>query len=643
MFNLFRSREKMTRYLLGAMMLILAASMLTYLTNTGLNVTTDNGTLLAEIGDQKIMTDEVVSGVDRLVKAGQLSAQAQDVYLPQFANQLIQERAAVYQFKEMGMTVTDEEVLNGMASVYPQLFENGKLVSKEALEQTFQQNGMTLESGIEAMRRALLSRKVQNVSLTGIVVSPKEVDDLLTQRHTKVKIEYLDFPAAKFRAGSDPTLEEMQSFFKGNQPQFMTPELRTFGVLLVEQAKIAATLTIPEAQLRQAYSSNMDNFRSPERVKVRHILVMTQGKPDGEKNNLLKKAQDLLKQVKSGADFAELAKKNSEDPGSAQNGGDLGYIVRGQTVPEFEKFAFAGKAKDISDVVTTQYGYHIIQVLEHEAAKVKPFEEVKDALTEQLKKDGVAEKTQTVAEQARVALAKNPAGGPEIAKQLGIQYIATEKAAPGTAISGIGVSPEIEGALAAMKPKDVSSVLTLPADRLAITTLISKIDRKPSTFDEVKEDIRQRMATGNMQKKASQSAREAAERMSKGESIDAVAKAYGLTVNKPAEFGAPDSVEGIGPAVTVRDAFVKPIGTTIGPIGVVGREIVYKVVNRTAPNLAEYASERETLRFQIKQQKAQTQYELLMDSAVAQLQSEKKLKIYQDNLIRLSNSFRQSR
>ena len=176
-------------------------------------------------------------------------------------------------------------------------------------------------------------------------------------------------------------------------------------------------MEVSDAQLRQAYSASMDNFRMPERVKVRHILLMTQGKSDAEKKQALAKAQDLLKQLRAGADFADLAKKNSQDPGSGQNGGDLGFIVRGQTVPEFEKVGvLTAKPKEISDVVTTQYGYHILRVLEKEPARVKPFEEVKASLAEELKKQGVNEKTQSLADQARAELEKSPGSAAEIAK-----------------------------------------------------------------------------------------------------------------------------------------------------------------------------------------------------------------------------------
>ena len=121
---------------------------------------------------------------------------------------------------------------------------------------------------------------------------------------------------------------------------YTLPEKRSFQVLVADQAKMAESMTVTDAQLRAAYASSMDSFRTPERVKVRHILLMTQGKTDAEKKAALAKAEDLLKQVKAGADFAELAKKNSQDPGSAQNGGDLGFIVRGQTVPPSRNLRF---------------------------------------------------------------------------------------------------------------------------------------------------------------------------------------------------------------------------------------------------------------------------------------------------------------
>src|SRR5258706_13396386 len=174
---------------------------------------------------------------------------------------------------------------------------------------------------------------------------------------------------------------------------------------------------------------------------------MAQGKTDGQKKAGLTKAQDLLKQVRAGADFAELAKKNSQDPGSAPNGGDLGFIVRGQTVAPFEKFAFSAKPKEISDLVTTEYGYHIIQAMEKEPARVKPFDEVKDSIAEQLKKQGVNDKMQASMDQARAALVKAPGSAAEVAKQFDLELVTAKDWAAAEPIPSVGVSPAISGAV----------------------------------------------------------------------------------------------------------------------------------------------------------------------------------------------------
>src|SRR5262249_34667754 len=146
----------------------------------------------------------------------------------------------------------------------------------------------------------------------------------------------------------------------------------------------------------------------------------------------------------------------SEDPGTAPKGGDLGYIVHGQTVPEFDKVAFSAKVNDISDIITTEYGYHIIQVQEKQPARVVPFEEVKDQIAAELKKQSVADKVQMLADQARAALMKAPGSAADVARQLGLELV-TATTAQGEAIPGLGVAPEIDGALNTMKIKDVSA------------------------------------------------------------------------------------------------------------------------------------------------------------------------------------------
>ncbi len=642
MFKLFRSREKAVRYLLTGMLLVLALSMITYLipgygTTTG---TSSNDTVIAEIGNEKLTTQEVQQTVERFIRAGQFPAEQVDILLPRFLDQMIRQRALVYEFGRMGITVSDDEVLIGLMSENPSFFQNGQLTSKEQFEEALAQQGETLQGAIDSMRRQLVLRKIQNTALAGVIVSPKEVEQGLIRKNEKAKISYIAFPPAKFRDQVSVTTEELRKLFDAHRAEYTIPEKRSFQVLVVDQNKIEETLTITDTQARAAYSASMDNFRMPERVHVRHILIKTTGKADSEKKSLEAKAQDLLKQLKGGADFAELAKKSSEDPGSGQQGGDLGWVVRGQTVPAFEQAAFSLKPKDLSGVVSTEYGYHILQVLEKEPARVKPFDEVKAGLIAELKKEGVSEKMQSSADQARAALEKSPGSAAQVVKEFNAELVTVTKAGAGEAIPTLGVSPEIDNALAVLKNNEVSPVLALPSNRLVVVTLTERIAARPAEYDEVADKVRDRALMDKAQLVAADKAKDAADKLRAGEDMDRLAKTLKLEVVTSSEFGHNDAVDGIGSASYVEDAFAKPVGAIIGPLAIQGRNVVCKVIGKQAADPSRLGAERDAVVSQLKQQKALEQNELILDSILTKLVADGKVKIHRDSIKTLTTSLK---
>ena len=642
MFNLFRSNAKVTRYLLGGLLVIVAASMVTYLIpSSGLtNDTVAPSGVLAEVGGETITVDDAKAAVDRMLTSNQLPKDAIEVYVPQIVEQMVQDRAANYTFEKLGLTVSDEEVLIGLNTIYPQLFKDGKLISTDQLAQILDsQQHISLAEGVESMRRSLLLKKVQNMAYSTVIITPQDIDRALLQRHQSAKIEYIAFPPAKFRGETKIADADMRRAYDTNPAAYLLPEKRSFQVLVADQQKIEESIQVSDAQLRSVYASSMDSFRFPERAKVRHILLMTQGKSDAEKKAALAKAQDLLKQIKGGADFAELAKKNSQDPGSAQNGGDLGFIVRGQTVPEFEKFAFSAKPKETSDIVTTEYGYHIIQVLEREPARVKPFDEVKADIESQLKKQSVNEKTQAAADQARAALLKAPGSAADVAKQFNLDLITVTKGEIGQPVPSLGPAPEISAALSGMKPNDVSDVLTLSGTKLAVVVLNEKIPAKPAAFADVEDRLREQLTTAASITMASQAAQKAAAEIHAGADLEKVAKSYKLEVTKSASFTASDSVEGLGPAGSLPGVFAQPVGTVTGPLSIQGRNIVYKITESQTPDLKTFANERDTVTAELKQQKARTMYDLFQDGIMDQLRKDGKVKIHQDALRQLAASY----
>jgi peptidyl-prolyl cis-trans isomerase D len=645
MFDLFRSRQKAVRYMLIGLLSVVALSMVTYLIPGFGGTTTkasENDGVLADIGNTKLTAQEVVTAMQSIIQRGNLPPEMVDVYVPQIVDEMVQQRAIAYEFSRLGLKVSDDEVLVGLQSVNPQYFKDGVLISKDEYEQRLAAQGMTLQDGVDDMRRTLLLVKVKNMVYASILVPDQEVLDEYKKQKERATIQYLAFASAKFQSDVKPTEQEVHALFESHHAEYFTPEKRSFQVVIVDQAKLEQSMVVPDAELKAAYNASMDNFRMPDRVKAQHILIKTQGKSDAEKKAALAKAEDLLKQLKAGADFSEVAKKNSEDSSNAPKGGDLGWFVKGTMVPEFDKAVFAMKPGELSGIVTTEFGYHIIKVNEREVARTKPFDEVKGELAAELKKQRLAEQMQKTADGVHDALAKAPGSAAEVAKKFGVDFATVTNSAPGSPVPTLGSVPEIDSALAQMKPNDVSPVLTLPANRLVVAVLTGKETPRPATFDEVEGKVRDRLISEKAIKVAKDKAAEAAAKLRAGEDIEKVAKEYKLDVNKPAEFGRSDSVEGLGQAAYVKDAFTHKIGDVLGPTDIMNRDIVYKITGRTEPDMAAFAAEKESIRSSIRQQRAGERWNLFMDSVTEKLTTEGKLKVNKDLVLKLAAALKRS-
>ena len=629
MFDLFRSRETAVRYLLGGLLMVVAVSMVvTLIPGFGTNsVTTGDNPTLANIAGDKLTAQEALGLFQRAIQGQNLPQELESSYFNQFVGNLIQQRAAAYQAEKMGITASDDEVLDSLVGQYPQLFPNGVMIPKDQFQLALAQQGLTPQDLVDETRSRILLGKLESTLTQSVVVTPQEIEQNYKEKNMKVKLQYIAFPPGKFLGDVKVNDADLQGFYKSNQQAYMKPAEYNFQLIVLDQDKLEAATQVSDAQLRQTYAASMDNFRTPERVRARHILIKTEGKSDSEKKTLLTKAQDLLKKAKGGADFADLAKANSEDAGSATKGGDLDFFVRGQMVPEFEKSAFSMKINEISDIVTTQFGYHIIQVTGKEAAKVKSFDEVKTDLAAQLKHQMVADKMQTSGDQIRNAWMKTPDAGAKIAKDFGADLITVPNSKAGDPIPTIGVSPEIITALSQTKAGEFSNPIALPSNRIAVAHLLGGTPATPKAFEEVKEQVRNYAIGMRAEPFATDKAKEAAAKIQNGEDIAAVARAYKMDLVTTSEFSPPESVDGIGPASAVREAFRKPVGSVIGPITIQGRPIIAKVVSQTLPDMSLLPAERGSILDSLREQKVQSRARLFADSVTERLRADGKLTI----------------
>ena len=494
MFDLFRSRDKAVRYVLGALLIVVALSMCTYLIPGG-GMTTGNAgdNVVAEVGDSQITIRDVQAQMEQILRGGRIPPEMAQVYVPQIIDQMISDQAVAYEAQRLGLNVSDSDVAEAIRATpsFQPLFASGQF-NKQAYENFLAQQGLTIPEFETNFKKQMLKTYLDNIALNGIVITPADVAAAYKKKNEKLKVEYVSFSADKFKSQVKPTTVELKTYFDSHRNSFTVPEKRGFDLLLVTEANVGQSIQVPEAALRRYYDVNIDKYRTPERVKARHILFMTQGKPPADIPKIKAKAEDVLKQVKHGGDFAALAKKYSDDTGSASKGGDLGWIVRGQTVKNFENAAFSMKPNQISDLVTTEYGFHIIQVLEKQQAHVQSFDEVKDQIAADIKREQVFDKMPQIADQARAALVKAPQQGAEIAKQDNLTFVHVDKAGTGDSLPQVGSAPELLSAVMSLKKGEVSQVVQLSGNRLCIAAVTDIYPAHPAEFSDVEAQVRER-------------------------------------------------------------------------------------------------------------------------------------------------------
>jgi len=642
MFDLFRSRDKMVRGFLMVLLGLVALSMVTYLIpQTGMDGGTGDTAVVAQIGGDKLTAQEITQTIRHLTQNRQIPSELLSIYAPQVIQQAINERMMVWKAGKMGMKVSADEAENAIIdSLPPTAVKDGK-VDGTILNQYLQAQGITLADMRTDMQRQMLISRLESLIAGGVVVSGQEIEKEYHKRNDKVKVQYAVLATADFQKEAGPTDAEIQSWYDGHKADFMVPDKRSLAVIVLDPAKVGAGIQVTDAQLQKAYRDQQSDFQTPERVQARHILL----KSDATNDAAVKvKAEDLLKQIKSGADFAKLAKEKSEDTGSAQNGGELGWIVRGQTVPEFEKAAFTLKPGETSGLVKTEYGYHIIQVEAHEQAHLKPFDEVKPQLAAELQKQGASQLMQKLTDQAIDSLRKDPSHPEKTAEAVGGTLVNVDNIQPNDPIPGIGVSKELYDAVSVLKKFEVTlGPVVLQDGRALVADVTNIVPAHQGTLDEVRDKVKNAAMTdkGNKVLQA-----KAAELLSKAQSmggdLEKAAKSMNITVKTSNDVTRNDALESVGNAGVIPDLFVKPAGSLVGPVGVAGGQMVAKILTATPADISGLAAQRQKISDDLHQKKTQERATFFQQGLRDSMIANGDLKIHQDVIDRIVASFRQT-
>ncbi|HEY9140769.1 MAG TPA: peptidylprolyl isomerase [Bryobacteraceae bacterium] len=643
MFNLFRSREKSVRILLGALLMVVAVSMLTYLVpqyNTGAP-TAD--TVVASVGRDDITSGDVMRLIQATMRGKQLPPELISTYVPQMVDEMVNERALAYEATRLGFEVSDADLSASIQQIIPNLFPDGKFAGKDAYAAVLTEQQLTIPEFETNLRREILITKLREVAVEGTIVSELEIEHAYRERNEKIKIQYVKVSGDKYRAEINPSAKDVETFFQVNQANYKVPESRNLAILIADQAKIAESLVPTDADLLRMYNLNKEQFRTKERVHAQHILLKTSGKPPAEDAKMKALAADLLKQIQGGANFADLAKKYSEDTGSAAKGGDLDWIERGQTLPEFERTAFSLKPGETSGIVKTEVGYHIIRVIAHEEAHLAPFEQAKAQLAANWKNDQVNDIVQQISDKAQAALQKDPLHPDEVAAQFHMQVVRADGVRPGQPLPEIGTNSDFDQSIAGLKQGQVSQPVALPGNKLALAVVTGVIPARPNTLAEVENGVRETIIQSRLAAAVRDHAKELADKAkANGGDLAAAAKSMGLEVKTSEEFNRAGAVEGVGPASYVHEGFSLPDGAVFGPVGTPQGSVVAKVISHAPADMSQLAQSRTAIRDEIKSQRARDRNTLFENGVREALRRQGKLKYHQDVINRMVAQFRSS-
>lgn len=491
-----------------------------------------------------------------------------------------------------------------------------------------------------SVKDELLMKKLVATVTEGVNASPADVENAYKQKNTKVKFQYAAITLEDVSKQITPTEAELKAFYQTNLARYQNsvPEKRQVRYFVLQGKDAESKTAVSPAEVARYYGEHQDEYRTPDRVKVRHILIsIPPAGPDGKQDPKAvdaarTKAEDILKQVKAGGDFAALAKKNSQDPGSAEKGGELGWVVKGQTVPEFEKAAFALNPRQTSDLVQTSYGFHIIQTEEKETAHVKPLAEVKDSIENILRQQKANAYLGQKINDAETTAKKE--GIDKAAAQAGATLITSNPITRAETLPGIGVSPEVMNAVFAATEK--SGPQSEQFAQGYVVFEIAKIDppRTPS-FEEIKDkvsaDFKSQRGNELLQKKI----RELADRAHAEHDLAKAAKEAGAILKTSDLVGAASQVPELGSmGGPLKTAFDLKPGEISGPINMGQKAVVLQITDRQEPSFTDpqFAKDRDALRDQLSQQKRQEAWELFMTSLSDRMKKEGKLKFNKNAL-----------
>lgn len=519
----------------------------------------------------------------------------------QALNQLIDVELLNQEADRLGLTVDESELRSAIAAS-PDFQRDGHF-DRDLYVQLLQQNGYKPSDFEEMQRSRMLAGKVQELVRSGVHVSDQEVKDRFRYENERLNLRFVRFLASQLLNDVTVTDEDLAAYFAQNQEKYRQPDRVRVKLLDFRPQDFADKITPSETDIQAYYESNRENYRRPEEVRARHILfkVDPQASAD-DKAAARKQAEEVLAQAKGGADFAELAKQRSQDS-TASNGGDLGKFGRGVMTPTFENAAFALEPGQVSDVVESPFGFHIIKLEEKFPEHMQTIDEARPAIVEAIK-----------TQQARqVALEKVEAAHEQlldgkdlatVANEFELKVEAPQPFGRGEAVGSLGPRPELTKQAFLTDAGEVGEIVTEPPGYTLFTVeefVPSAIPDLAKVRSQVEADLRLQRASDIAKKRAE----EVLAKLKEKPDLDALAHQENLSVEESTQIGRMGPyMPNLGSAQDLKDAAFRL--TAAAPVlpnaYMVGPDAVVAVLSdKVAADESRFDSQKTALQTQLQQ------------------------------------------
>jgi len=604
---------------------------------------------VAKVDGQEVTIQEVDQVARNMMQRQHLPEQFKSYVLPQAVDALIMQKVYLQEAKRLGLEATDDDLRYEMqhGGLSQALYPNGIFIGADQYrELVASQFNLSVAQFEQELRNELTLHKMRSVIGAGVFASNAEVHDAFIKAKTRVKFDYAVLSVADLEKSVSVDDSELHAYYEKNQKEFVNtiPEQRKIKFVLVDPARLPNPSKVSSDELQGYYRQHSAEFRVPESVKVRHILIKLplpgpDGKVDAKQAEAAKaKAQDVLNQLRKGADFAVLAKKYSDDIATAPNGGSVGELVQGSgSAPEIEKVAFGLTKGQTSDLIPTSYGFEIIRVDDKVAAHSRSLEDVRSEIepiaAAQRNAKNAEQLAHTVESQAKSSSLEKAAASNGLQVQES-GYFSRTQPLPSL---GANASPKFADAVFGMKPNAAPESIPL-THGFAITQVTDVKPPATPDFDQVKDRLATELKQQKAQSMLAQKLQELSDKARTSHNLREAAKAAGATV-KTSELIAPDGqVPDLGKvSSSAPQVFEMKPGDISQAINLGEKGAVVALLEKAEPSDSEFAVVKDQIKASLLDRKRSEAEEVFISSLRDRLQKEGRIIIDQKKVQALAS------